>query len=246
MNIVEAFIKFKGQLIIVISGINGCGKSEIANDIAHDFKLEIIDQFNFLNNDYDIKTELNDGSKIINWDSDEAIDWKLFNKEVNSKSDKGVIVIGTSFPVDNLEFNIDFHLHVSMAKKVCFDSRKKFLNEHRDKFPDDVYDKELLKFNKLTFPYYLKTLEHNKIDKYLNANNHSLDELYDQAFDYLIFMIQKWLNSSNNNNNNNNNKHDKDYDGEDEDIEYLVKEDYKDENFDPDREPDDEPIFFKM
>ena len=34
MNIVEAYIKFKGQLLIFVSGLSGCGKSTIGKKIA--------------------------------------------------------------------------------------------------------------------------------------------------------------------------------------------------------------------
>jgi len=242
MNIVEAYIKFKGQLVIVISGINGCGKSEVANDIASDMELDFVDQFDFFKENYNKKTELINNIKIINWDTDDAIDWDKFNNRVNEEKSNGIMVVGSSFPTDKLKFDIDFHLHVSLSKKVCFEKRKGFLEKHRDKYPEDVSDNELLKFNKFTFPYYLLTQEHNKINKYLNANKSTLDEIYDQAFEYLMFMIQKWLDEK---------EGIKRQSGKKDKIDTILKRDevmgeLADESleeFDPERIPKDKPIY---
>lgn len=246
MNIVEAYIKFNKQLIILVSGINGCGKGEIAQDIASDFEISLIDQFKYYREDYNEETELPNGTKVINWDNDDAVNWDKLNEDVNEKKSKGVIIVGFSFPKDKLAFKQDFHLHINIAKKVCFEKRKEFLEKHSDRFPKNTPEQELLKFNKLTFPYYLESRDKNKVDKWLNANKFSNDELYNQAFDYLIAMIQKWLDQK---------------DGKagpprpkrktpdekmeelrtDEVIEELADE--SDEEFDPDRVPKDEPIF---
>jgi len=244
MNIIEAYIKFNKQLIILISGINGCGKGEIAQDIASDFEISLIDQFKYYYEDFNEKIKLPNGTTVINWDNDNAVNWENLNKDVNEKKSKGIIIVGVSFPEDKLEFKQDFHLHINIAKKVCYEKRKGFLEKHRDKYPEDVPEQELLKFNKLTFPYYLESREKNKINKWLNANKFSNDELYDQSFDYLITIIQRWLDQK---------------DGKTMPIKHhdtsnmkaeLLKDDIideladeSDEEFDPDKIPNDEPIF---
>ena len=42
MNIVEAFIKFNGQLIIFISGMPGSGKTSQAEQLSKDLKIKYI------------------------------------------------------------------------------------------------------------------------------------------------------------------------------------------------------------
>jgi uridine kinase len=55
MNIVEAYIKFNKGLIIVVSGISGCGKTTLARDIERDFNLKLIDQYDYYLEKYDNK-----------------------------------------------------------------------------------------------------------------------------------------------------------------------------------------------
>ena len=42
MNILEAYIKYNGQLIIFISGLTGCGKTKLAKKLAFDYKCKIL------------------------------------------------------------------------------------------------------------------------------------------------------------------------------------------------------------
>ena len=44
MNYIEAYIKFKGQLVVFISGLSGCGKTKISKKISNSFKIKLIDQ----------------------------------------------------------------------------------------------------------------------------------------------------------------------------------------------------------
>jgi uridine kinase len=54
MNIVEAYIKFKGQLIIFISGLPACGKLILAKTIQTDFSLKLLNQFDYYKEDYKV------------------------------------------------------------------------------------------------------------------------------------------------------------------------------------------------
>ena len=86
MNIVEAYIKFNGQLIIIISGLSGSGKSKLAKYICNDFKLKIINQ-----NDYLINKNSNNIENLYN---ENNIDWNKFNDEINNNKSDGIIIIG--------------------------------------------------------------------------------------------------------------------------------------------------------
>jgi hypothetical protein len=51
-----------------------------------------------------------------------------------------------------------------------------------------------LVINKVTYPYYLEYRDKSQIDKYINADKNTTDEIYDQTFDYIIFSMRKFLN----------------------------------------------------
>jgi hypothetical protein len=79
MNIVEAYLKFKGQLIILISGISGCGKSSVARKLSNDLNIKYINQFDYYIKNYDNQFTFPNGTNITNWYTDDAIDWTKFN-----------------------------------------------------------------------------------------------------------------------------------------------------------------------
>lgn len=196
MLIHQVYIKFNKQLIILVSGINGCGKGFIAKKIAENFDLEFIDQFNFLDKSYNTKVKVKN-EEVIDWESKSAVDWKKFNEKINEKKDKGVVVSGFYLADEYLDFKPDFHLHVSLSKQSCFKKRSNFLEENKDNINDKLIKKELIKFNKLTYPNYLDARENSTINKFLNANELSFDKLFYEAFDYLINNISKYLQKKN-------------------------------------------------
>jgi cytidylate kinase len=199
MNIVEAYIKFKGQLLIFISGLPGCGKMELAKNISQDFKLKLIDQYDYYIKDYNVKAMLQDGVELINWYTDSAIDWERFNADINNFKTSGLVVIGVSFPIDKLSSHADFHIHLNISKQICMQRRKEFLEKHKDdkqyKEEFDLIDTqtEKLKMNQLIFPYYLDSIKKAKVNKFININEISNDQVYDIAYDYIIDIIKKYL-----------------------------------------------------
>lgn len=199
MNIVEAYIKFKGQLLIFISGLPGCGKLELAKNISQDFNIKIIDQYNYYIKDYSNTIKLPDGTEVINWYTDDAIDWDKFNEDINQMKIDGLIVVGISFPEDKIDSKPDYHIHLNISKQACMERRKMFLEKHKDeeKYKEDYNlvgsQVEKLKMNQLIFPYYLESTKKAKINKFLNINEMNNDNVYDVAFDSIIEMINKYL-----------------------------------------------------
>lgn len=197
MNIVEAYIKFKGQLLIFISGLPGCGKLTLAKKIAQDFKLKLIDQFDYYKKDYDVKVTLPDGTIVINWYTDDAVDWDKFNKDLNEFKKEGLIVVGFSLPEDKIKTNIDFHIHLNISKQVCMDKRKIFLEKHKDKYEEEYKligtPVEKLKMNQLIYPYYLDSTKKSKINKFINMTTMTDEQVYDDAFDKIVAFIQEYL-----------------------------------------------------
>jgi hypothetical protein len=198
MNIVEAYIKFNGQLIILISGLSGCGKLALAKNISRDFKIKLLDQHNYYKKDYNVVTSLPDGTKIINWYTDDAIDWEKFNGDINNNKKDGVVVIGMSFPIDKLKFDPDYHVHLNINKQLCLEKRKEFLEKHKEEYADEYKiintPTEKLIMNQFIFPYDIESNKNSKINKFVNINNLSDDQVYDIVYDLLKDFIQKYLN----------------------------------------------------
>lgn len=195
MNIVEAYKKFNNQLIILISGMSGSGKSKLAENISKDFNLTIINQKDYYKKNHDEKFTLFDGTDIINWYTNDAYDWKKFNEDINNKKKDGVVVIGLSFPTSNIDFKPDFHLTISIKKQNLLEKMEKLLEENKDKYPEKYEEMKSGKmkyiFNKLSYPFYLNSIEESIVNKFINANDMDDDKIYDIAFDYLINRIDK-------------------------------------------------------
>lgn len=201
MNIIEAYIKFNGQLIILISGLSGSGKSKLAKMFAKDFKLKLINVNKYYKKDYTKTINIGDLS-VIDWDDADAIDWDRLNKDINESKNDGVIVSGIMFPEENIKFTSDIHFHVKISKKNLMEKRKEFAEKNKDDKPflyklnDSEMEQQI--FNKITFPHYFKYLEQSKITKFLNLNESTIEELYDESFDFAINFIQQYLNKRNN------------------------------------------------
>ena len=196
MNIIEAYIKFKGQLIIFISGLPACGKMRLAKTIHKDFNLKIIDQFDYYKEEYDVITQLKDGTKLINWYTDDAIDWEKLNNVIDESKD-GLIVVGFSLPDNRITVKPDYHIHLNISKQVCMEKRKKFVTKHKDKHPEEFKiigtPTEKLKMNQLIFPYYLESTKNSKINKFINITNMKAEEIYNEAFDIIVDFIEDFL-----------------------------------------------------
>lgn len=203
MNIIEAYKKFNSKLIIIISGIDGCGKNSIAKQMAKELDLSWINQKDYYDKSYDKTVTLSDDTTLVNLSTDEAIDWDKFNKTVNKAKNKGLLISGVSFPTDKLKFEPDYHIHISLSKQNCIQRRQQFFEEHQDKYPEDYKligsTTESLKMNKLIYPYYLESIKNMKINKFINANKFSKDEAMEEVWNLLIKFIQQFVNWFNDN-----------------------------------------------
>jgi hypothetical protein len=196
MNIVDAYIKFNGELIILISGLSGSGKSRLANNIAKDFKITKLDIEMHCKKDFNKTVKLPNDVVVTDWDDAESYDWKTINKLVNENKNKGVVLCAPYFPTKLLEFNSSFHIHIKITKQHLIESRKKFVKENQERC-EKLNDLEALIVNQITYPWYLKYLEESKIDKYINSKEMTLDQVYDECCTFLFFRIQQWLDEYN-------------------------------------------------
>jgi len=200
MNIIEAYIKFNSQLIILISGFSGSGKTLLGRNIQRDFKLEFINLNNYYKDNYDNIVDLGHNIKVIDWDHPDAIDWESFNKKINEEKTKGIICVGFGFPEDKLDFTPDFHIRLDIPKQKLIDMRHKYLDENKDNKLNEYKDSqtELLILNKLSYPHYEEIKQKSKYTykfSLFGKEDLSLDEIpdkmYDDVFNYLIEQIDK-------------------------------------------------------
>jgi adenylate kinase family enzyme len=221
MNIVQAYSKFKNQFIILISGFSGSGKTKLSKFISDHFKFQHINlsDFYYPKEIYDKKENyftLKNGTRVLNWDDIyKSVDWDKFNTFVIENKNKGIVVVGFGFPTKLLHFGPDFHIQIKINKNNLLVNRERYIKNHShvkniDKnttvssVDNDLHsvDKNIL--NNITFPIHLKLVEDSKIDKYINANDVSEEKIKEETFNYLMTMINKWLqnrsvNSSENN-----------------------------------------------
>jgi uridine kinase len=202
MNVIEAYIKFNKQLVILISGFSGSGKTLLARKIQRDFKLTFINLNDFYKENFDKIIDLGHDVKVIDWDDPDAIDWDKFNDKINSIKDKGVVCSGFGFPSDKLNFEPNFHIRIDIPKPKLIEMRHKYLDENKDNKLNDIKDSraELLILNKLSYQHHEEIKVKSKYTfKYSLFNEEDLDlekipdKTYDDIFNYLIKEIEKNL-----------------------------------------------------
>lgn len=208
MNIVEAYIKFKSQLIILISGLSGSGITSLGKNISRDFKLKLISYKDYIKPDVP-KTTIKYNDKdidFVNMDTDEAIDWDKFLFEIKNNKQNGIVAIAPCFFINKTKqyFSEDMHINVKLTKFNIVKRRAEYdMQNQNEKEKEKENNTQLINMivNNYAFPFYLKsTSEEAKITKFINANEYvdlpkqEYDaKVYDAAFDYLINTIQRWL-----------------------------------------------------
>lgn len=220
MNIVQAYTNKKNQFIILISGFSGSGKTKLSKFIADLFSFQHVNltHYYYPTEIFDKEenyVSLKNGTRILNWDNIyESVDWNKFNTFVNNNKKIGVVAVGFGFPTELLQFDPDFHIHIKINKSNLIENREKYITAHlskidpvltsfatrepildNDKNSDIDIDKNIL--NNITYPIYYKLIEESKIDKYINTNDVSDDKIKEEIFEYLMNMVEKWLNRNN-------------------------------------------------
>lgn len=203
MNIVDAYIKFNSQLIILISGFSGSGKTVLARNIQRDFKLSFLNLNDFYREDYNEMVDLGNNIKVVDWDNPDSIDWNKFNMKVNLNKAKGIVISGFGFPRDKIDFKPDFHIRIDVPKPLLLDLRHKYLEENKDNKLNEFKNTETEKLilNKLSYSHYLKIKENSDYTYVYSLYGLSEEEsvnldkitekTYDVIFDYIIKEIEK-------------------------------------------------------
>ena len=218
MNLVEAYTKYNKQLIILISGLSGCGKSKLAENISRDLKLTHLEQHTFYKPNYNNLVNLPNSTKINNIFTDDSLDWDKFNSEVNKHKLSGVIISGFAFPQDKLKFTSDYHISLAIKKDLCISKRAEYIKKHKNKYKQEYKDLEnntdRLIMNMLIFPYFLESNKKSKINKYITYtdNKQVSNDVWTDLFTNFFTQesIEKlYLDYTKNNKNNNNIKNNK-------------------------------------
>jgi hypothetical protein len=204
MNIVQAFIKYNKQCIILISGMSGSGISHLGKQMIDDLTknktdFAFVSYKDFVDKKYDktekIKTKDGEEHDVVIWDSDKVVDWDSFFQEINKHKKTGVIAVSQSFPTDKINniFRPDFHFHIKLSKENLLKQRIK----------NSEMDKELLEqiIENYTFPFYTNSTkrEVSNINKFINANSFIADDknyynnVGDVLWDAIMENITTWL-----------------------------------------------------
>lgn len=194
MNLLEEYVLRKGNIIILISGLSGSKRSILAKEIERDFKiLNLISLDKYCDSK---KVKIIDffENKVNDWDDIEVYDWDKFNNDVKSK--KNCVIFGDAFPKNKLNFDPDFHIHITISKEKLLESRKDFIDKNPEKCKDVLtfIDKLGVYINKITYSHYIKNRNESKIDLWLKSEENSIEEMYDQTFDYVMNKMILFLN----------------------------------------------------
>jgi adenylate kinase family enzyme len=193
MNIVEAYIKKKGQLIILISGFSGSGKTTLAREIERDFKIKFVNLNDFFKESYNEVIDLGHDIKVVDWDNPNAINWDKFNETIDKEKASGIVVSGFAFPADKLKFEYDFHINVYIKKDKLIEKRQKYLDENKDNPLNEINDEktQLFIINNLTFKHFLASKDKNAY--VIDSSELTPDHIYDKIFEYIKVGIEKYL-----------------------------------------------------
>jgi uridine kinase len=199
MNRVEGYIMMNKSLIILISGLSGSNRSTLAKEIERDFKIKLLTLEDYCKNEDNEKIfDLGNGIKVVDREHIDSYDWDKFNNDIGKFKEKGVVVYGDYFPDFKLNFKADFHIHLKISKKRLIEKRKEYIENNAEKCGDLLQiineGKFDLLINKLTYPYYLEYRDKSIIHKFINSDENTTDTIYEQVFEYIMFMMLKFIN----------------------------------------------------
>jgi cytidylate kinase len=192
-SIIEAYTDFNNQLIIAISGLSGTGKGEVAKSLGNKLNLKHLKLVDYHKKNFKEIKKISSGKEVINWDHPNSIDWEKLKKDIEKYKNQ-VIISGQFFPKEYLTFNVDIQINISLNKQKVLEKRNDINKEKNKKTKKKVGENDTkLIFNQITFPQYLEFLKESKVNKFINANEISIEEVKITAFEYIIKFITEKL-----------------------------------------------------
>ncbi len=177
------FIENHKQFILLITGLNGCNKNNIANELSKLLNIQIISYKEFINN--------NKPENILIYDN--IIDWDKFNEKINKNKDKGIIVVSPIFITDNIKFICDYHIHFYMNKQKI----KNIISDY-----DKSIDIKIV--NQKIIPYYMNIIKKMYINKSIDISNMDYKEQLKISIDLINNLLDNNIKSIENKNNKDN------------------------------------------
>lgn len=208
MNIIEAYVKFKKQCVILISGFSGSQKTNIANFLASLCKFKLVKLSKFYKQESSFDEDSNyistkNNLKVLSWDNIyQSVDWEEFNTYVSNNKHSGIVVVGFGFPQNMLDFEADFHIHIKIGKAKLLENRETYMKKHHADYGvsdntshefEKMLSHEKMILNTITYPLYLRIMTDSKIDRFVNITEISEDEIKNVVFNYLMNSINSWL-----------------------------------------------------
>jgi hypothetical protein len=189
MNILQAYVKKYGQIIILILGLPCTNKSEIAKELGIDLDLKVIKINDFLIKDK--YKEINiDGLKTKVYEDPDNYNWDELNLTINELKTNGVIIYGNYLDVEKIDWQMDFTFFYYMNVRTC----KKILVEKKMVEWDESEPMLNLYFEKFLNPLYDDIKSKIRINKFFNIKDDTtFDKSYDEIFDILMELISKKL-----------------------------------------------------
>lgn len=152
-----------GNLLILISGASGAGKSHWAKRLSKVLGLKYIEQDDFYRSPLLMPNfTYSNGQSMPNWDCLDAIDIKKQNETINKHIANGVIFSGFACRESVFEHKVNFHLHLKISPETCIARRQE---QHKD--PSEM---GAMIVKELVYPFYLETLKLSKINVIIDAN----------------------------------------------------------------------------
>jgi shikimate kinase len=187
INIIDAYLEYNKQLVIIVSGLSGSNKSKIGQNLAKELNLEFINTRDYIDKEKYEEIELPNKEKVKIYNN---YKWDEIIEKINKEKSKGVIVCGEYFPKDNLnDLFITLHLHIKLSKQNIIKKRLEYIDslddDKKKNYKDN--DTEVLIINQIIYPYYLDILQKSHINKFINANEYFESDDFDNKVTDRIF-----------------------------------------------------------
>lgn len=203
-NIIDAYLKYNNQFVVIISGLSGTNKSKICQKISNKLNFTYLNTRNFIDKDNYNELELPNQKKVKVW---YTYDWSKLIEKVKENKQNGVILCGEYFPADKLgDLYIDQHYHIKLGKQNIIKKRLEYINSLKEEEKKDYHDEETetLIINQSVYPYYLEILQKSHINKFINVNEmiemkeeEYIEKVYDIILDNIINHIVEYLKNKN-------------------------------------------------
>ena len=171
---IKKFISLYKQCIIVITGFNGCRKSQIIKDLIKELKLPSISFQNFI-----------DADKYKGlWDYN-CIKWDEFVEEIVKNKNTGILVDSPIFKSEDKKFICDLHINYYMNKDYF---RRLF-----DKHNFNIEQKK--EINTKIMPYYYEVTKLSHFDKSIDISNIDYQEQLKQTLEVIKNFLERKINT---------------------------------------------------